>query len=106
MDKPRGKPNIAVSQEEWNIIQAILARHLPHHEVWAFGSRARRDEKPFSDLDLAIISDQPIGLEKTAALAEAFSESDLPYKVDLVDWASTSASFRSIIERDRVVIRQ
>jgi type I restriction enzyme S subunit len=39
-------------------------------------------------------------------MAEAFDESDLPYKVDLVDWATTSESFRKIIERDRVVVKK
>lgn len=98
-------PNIAVSRDEWDIIQAILARHVPRHEVWAFGSRARGDAKPYSDLDLAIIGQRPLGLAKIAALAADFSESDLPYKVDLVDWATAGAAFRPIIERDKVVIR-
>lgn len=100
------QPDIAVSPAEWALIQRILERHLPRHTVWAFGSRARRDAKPYSDLDLAILGDQPLGLDLTADLAEDFSESDLPYKVDLVDWATTSASFRAIIEQDRVVIRE
>ena len=38
-------------------------------------------------------------------MIDDFSESDLPYKVDVVDWATTSAAFREIIERDRVVVR-
>jgi type I restriction enzyme S subunit len=29
----------------------------------------------------------------------------LPWKVDIVDWAVTSESFRKIIERDKVVIQ-
>jgi type I restriction enzyme S subunit len=33
-----------------------------------------------------------------AALADAFSASDLPWKVDLVDWVRASESFRRIIE--------
>jgi type I restriction enzyme S subunit len=35
-----------------------------------------------------------------------FSESDLPWRVDVVDWACTSASFRRIIEQNRVVIQK
>ena len=99
-------PNIAVSPPEWAIIDRILERHVPQHEVWAFGSRAKRSAKPYSDLDLAILTESPLGLSVSAALAEDFSESDLPYKVDVVDWAATSESFRKIIERDKVVIRQ
>lgn len=38
-------------------------------------------------------------LEQMAAdLAEAFDQSELPIKVDVVDWARTSAAFQQIIE--------
>lgn len=33
-----------------------------------------------------------------ASLVDAFTDSDLSYKVDIVDWALTSESFRSRIE--------
>lgn len=99
-------PNIAVSLSEWGIIQHILEQHVPQHAVWAFGSRAMGTAKPYSDLDLAIIADKPLGLDISAAMAEAFSESDLPYKVDLVDWATTSEPFQEIIKRNKVVIRE
>ena len=39
-------------------------------------------------------------------IVDAFSESDLPYRVDVVDWAKTDAGFRKIIERDRVVVQE
>ena len=41
-----------------------------------------------------------------AALKAAFTESDLPFRVDIVDWASTSESFRKVIERDHVVLEE
>jgi len=36
--------------------------------------------------------------------ATAFQESALPFKVDVVDWASTAEGFRRIIEAERVVL--
>ncbi|MDO9478850.1 MAG: nucleotidyltransferase domain-containing protein [Pseudohongiella sp.] len=98
-------PPIDVTLEQWLIVQDILKTHIPEFDVWAFGSRAKRTAKPYSDLDLAIITDQPLPLETSAAMAEDFSESDLPWKVDIVDWATTSESFRQIITRDKVVVR-
>jgi type I restriction enzyme S subunit len=56
-------------------------------------------------LDLAILADQPLDWSVSAALAEDFSESDLPFKVDFVDWATTSEIFRKIIETDKVVLQ-
>ena len=99
-------PLIDIRPDHWAIVHAILQKHVPHYEVWAFGSRATWKAKEFSDLDLAIISDKPLSLDVSASLSEDLSESDLPWKVDVVDWASTSASFRTIIERDKVVLQE
>lgn len=100
------KPAIDIGPDQWKIVQAILQTCIPQHTVWAFGSRATGHAKPYSDLDLAILGTAPLGLETLATLADAFSESDLPWKVDLVDWATTSDTFRSIISRDKVVVQQ
>lgn len=87
-------------------VRHILQRYVPEFEVWAFGSRVHgRNLKPFSDLDLAIITDQPLSPARYAALEEAFSESDLPFKVDIVDWATTSENFRTLIEADRSIVQ-
>lgn len=53
--------------------------------------------KTYSDLDLAIIGESPLSLETLANLTEAFSESDLPWKVDIVDWAVTNDAFKQVI---------
>jgi type I restriction enzyme S subunit len=98
-------PNLDIRSDHWAIVRAILQKHVPQREVWAFGSRARHTAKPYSDLDLAILGDEPLGLALSAALSDDFSESDLPWKVDVVDWATTHESFRQIIERDRVVLQ-
>jgi predicted nucleotidyltransferase len=98
-------PPIELRQDEWEIVRELLQRHLPDREVWAFGSRVRRTAKPFSDLDLVILGSQPLTLSAIADLADDFTESDLPFKVDLVDWATTSPQFRAVIEAGYVVIQ-
>ena len=89
---------------ELEIVREILRRHVPNREVWAFGSRVKGTSRPYSDLDLAVLGDQPLPLLVRAELAEEFSESDLPFKVDIVDWATTSERFRQIIESEYVVL--
>jgi type I restriction enzyme S subunit len=89
---------------ELEIVREILRRHVPNREVWAFGSRVKGTARPYSDLDLAVLGDQPLPLLVRAELAEEFSESDLPFKVDIVDWATTSERFRQIIESEYVVL--
>ncbi len=98
-------PPIDISPHHWAIVRDILQRRVPAHEVWAFGSRAKWSAKPYSDLDLAVVTEQPMPLAVSAALADDFSESDLPWRVDVLDWATTSESFRKIIARDKVVVQ-
>lgn len=97
---------LALSPEELRQVLAILQQHVPGLEVWAFGSRVRGQAKPHSDLDLALITTTPLPLTTAAALADAFAESDLPWRVDVVDWASTSPSFRDIIARDKITLQK
>ncbi len=96
---------IDISPGDLKIVQDILRKHVPDREVWAFGSRAKRTAKTYSDLDLAVITDTPMSFEVSGALREDFSESDLPWRVDIVDWATTSEAFRRIIEQDKVVVQ-
>jgi type I restriction enzyme S subunit len=106
MTKPADKlPDIAITPEQWQIVSNILQKHVPDKEVWAFGSRATHTEKPYSDLDLAIISDLGLTLSMLTAIEHDFSESDLPFKVDVVDWSAISGAFRGIIESHRVRIK-
>jgi type I restriction enzyme S subunit len=96
---------IDVEPDQLRIVRDILQRLAPQYPVWAFGSRTLGKAKRYSDLDLAIITDAPLPLTRQAALAEAFSESDLPWRVDVVDWAATTEAFRKVIARDKVALQ-
>ncbi len=91
--------------EHLALVRAILQRHVPQYDVWAFGSRVQGQAKVHSDLDLVIMTDRPLALDVVAALADDFAESDLPWKVDIVDWATTDSVFRTIIEHDRILVQ-
>ncbi len=79
-------------------VRRILQLHIPGRTVRAFGSRVQGTAKPFSDLDLAVMGDVPLDFRQLAALKDAFADSNLPFRVDVVDWATTSEAFRGIIE--------
>jgi type I restriction enzyme S subunit len=99
-------PSMDILVPHWVLVSDILQRHVPDYEVWAFGSRATQSAKQYSDLDLVIVTDNPLSLSVSASLAEDFSESDLPFKVDVVDWAKTQEPFRKIIEQQKVVVQR
>lgn len=46
------------------------------------------------------MGDEPLPLETRAQLDEAFSESDLPWKVDVLDWAQTEQGFQEAIKEN------
>ncbi|MDO4693875.1 MAG: nucleotidyltransferase domain-containing protein [Eikenella sp.] len=97
---------LALSPEQLALVRQILQRHVPQYAVWAFGSRSKGTAKPYSDLDLAVITtDQPLPLSVHADLADAFSESDLPWKVDLVDWQLIGNDFRREVAKHYVVLQ-
>ena len=81
-------------------VKAILAEHVPECEVRAFGSRATWTARDYSDLDLAIVGEGPLDWRTMSQLREAFEESDLPMRVDILDWHTISESFGKVIERD------
>jgi len=97
-------PNINISEAQWHVISAILQKHIPDRTVWAFGSRVTGTAKPYSDLDLAIIGDTPLPISLLAGLAHDFTESNLPFKVDLIDWATTTSAFQKIIKSRYVAL--
>lgn len=97
---------IDLNSRDLNVVSQILKTYARDYAVWVFGSRVKGNAKKYSDLDLAIMTKQPLSFSKMAIIKEAFDESDLPIRVDVIDWAETSETFRKIIEMDKVVIQE
>jgi predicted nucleotidyltransferase len=89
---------IAVSKEEFHIIQEIIRHYAADCCVYAFGSRYKGTPKVYSDLDLAFDGGKPLGMMRIQRLKEAFEDSSLPYRVDVVDYRAVSKEFRAIID--------
>ncbi len=94
---------LALTPGELAELHSLLAAHLPDDvRVGIFGSRAglpaSAAPKPWSDLDLVLEGPAALPLSLLATLAEAFDESPLPWKVDLVDRLGVSDAFGQIID--------
>ena len=87
------------------IVKTILQKYIPEKHVLIFGSRVTNTFKPHSDIDLCVMSEHPLPFEKLASLRDAFSESDLPIRVDIVEWASITPEFRSIIKMNGIKVQ-
>lgn len=69
-------------------------------EVFCYGSRARGDHHRFSDLDLMIEGNGNYS-RLLSQLQEQLSESNFPYKVDLVEFRDFAESYKPGYHRDR-----
>jgi predicted nucleotidyltransferase len=74
------------------VLQAVLAtpalRERQDLSVWLFGSRARGAATEASDVDLAVLCEPPLGLDRATVMDEASTSAGL--QIDLVDLATAA----------------
>jgi predicted nucleotidyltransferase len=88
---------IQLNETEKTTIKNILKSILPNVQFKIFGSRAKGTAKKYSDLDLVLITETPVSLAKLSELEEEFANSDIPFKIDIVDWQRITPEFKKII---------
>ncbi|OFZ82506.1 MAG: hypothetical protein A2583_11215 [Bdellovibrionales bacterium RIFOXYD1_FULL_53_11] len=86
-------------------IADILDAHLGQGRngtVFLFGSRARGDHEKFSDIDL-LLDIQPAPDSRIMCLIrEAFDESALPFKIDIVAACDVFAPYRKQLDAEKI----
>jgi len=97
---------IDVTELEMEEIIEILKSHFKNGYTLAFGSRYNGTNKRYSDLDLAFVKNDGTSLtvSEWGRLKEAFEESDLIYRVDVIDYWGATDSFRQIIDNNCIRI--
>lgn len=80
-------------------VRAILLTTVPSVHAFAFGSRVHEINtvakvKKHSDVDIALEPAHPLGWRVLADVREAFEESDLPMRVDVIDWSVCTDDFK------------
>lgn len=82
------------------VVQKILTDHIPNKIVWVYGSRIKGSAHAGSDLDLVVVSpNESITEAQLTALRTAFSESNLPILIDIVNWGTIPETFQHEIEK-------
>jgi len=95
-------PGLTLQPAHTTLLRAILRTYLGERpvRVYAFGSRARGDCRADSDLDLLLDDQEEIPLSTVTMLKEAFEDSCLPFRVDVVRRTDLSPEFYQHIHRD------
>ena len=93
---------IHCDDEDRKIIESIL-ESVPY-VFFAYGSRIKGSQRQYSDLDLCY--KEAVSFDVIGELEEKFVQSDLPFKVELVDWNSCSKDFQELISEDLVPLRR
>lgn len=87
-----------LEDRHWEIIKRILKQ--ANVDFYAFGSRVKGTHKKFSDLDLCY--KEPLDPSVKEKIEIDFSESDLPFFVELIDYKSTRPGFKENIAPDLI----
>ena len=87
-------------------IEALLRKHLPGVEVWAYGSRVTGRSHDGSDLDLVLRGPglQEIPVTALGDFHEAVRDSNIPFLVEAHDWARLPEHFHREIERSHILL--
>lgn len=96
---------INIKSQHLELSKTILKKYINEKTiVWIFGSRVLETFKPFSDLDIALqySNNEPIPLKIVASIKADFVESDLPYKVDVIDYNSLSGKIKNNIDQNKI----
>jgi predicted nucleotidyltransferase len=90
-----------VKQDQQKII-AVITKYLPQAKVYLFGSRARKDNTPQSDIDIAIDNKTKIDSSVLSNIREEVEESTIPFTIDIVDLNNISKELRDQILKDKI----
>ena len=86
-----------ITQEK--IINLILAL-LPNVKIYLFGSRARGTHHKWSDIDLALDAGSALPNVKIGEVKDVLAATNMPYKVDVLDFYTISADMQEMIKKD------
>lgn len=76
----------------------IIRKQIPDkgYKIFLFGSRVMGTARRYSDIDIGILGEKSVPVNKLESIEEILENSDLPYNVDVVDFAKAGKSFTDL----------
>lgn len=97
---------LCIESNHLETVQRLLGIHFEGMEVWAHGARVTGvDLTPETELELVVISEKPLSFEVMTAAEKAFVDSNLPFRVDIMDWAKLPESLQKQIKKEHDVVQ-
>ena len=94
---------IDIGPSDKKILFSLLAKYLPHTPVWAYGSRVKGNARPWSDLDIVVFTSEKQKY-RLSLLREALEESNLSFRVQLLEWDCLPENFKANVAASHAVI--
>ncbi|MBT4594858.1 nucleotidyltransferase domain-containing protein [bacterium] len=91
-----------IEQDKEELIK-IISSHLPEAKIILFGFRARQDNTPESDIDIALDNKNQIDHYILSCIAEDIDESNVPFTVDVVDLNNVSEDLKKQMLKNEIV---
>ncbi len=87
-----------ISENPEKEIKNIIFQFLDpkEYQVFIFGSRVTGKAQKYSDYDVGIRGKKSLPSKIKVLIEEALEESDLPYKVDIIDFSLVSPNFKKV----------
>ena len=95
---------IGLSSAQISKILKCIHLHLPRVKVFAFGSRVKGSPRKYSDFDVALDAGRPLDFSQLTAIKHCLSETDIPIKVDLMDYHSANKDFKALIDKQKIAL--
>ncbi|MBC7712803.1 MAG: transglycosylase SLT domain-containing protein [Rhizobacter sp.] len=95
-----------LSKQHVDILKTILEKNLSSYDktkVYIFGSRANGNFKDFSDIDIAVKLKNIKTNSLLSRIQEDLEESELPFKVDLVNWDEIAKEYLPNIKKQKLL---
>ncbi len=92
-----------VKEESKNKIIAIISALVPEAKIYLYGSRARGTNAEWSDIDLALDTGKKLPRLTVGELRDIMVATNIPYKVDIVDFHNITDAMQKAIMKDKVV---
>ena len=93
----------SVEEDVKQKIISLVSALVPNAKIYLFGSRARKTHGPRSDIDIALDAGHELERVMVGEVRDILNASNIPYKIDVVDFYGVSDDMRQFIDKEKIV---